>query len=204
MLRLREELRRVCLLGLLLLGAAAGCGDPGTDGNGGREPVVAHPAQTLASPYDAAPHAPRDSQVHTDSAAATGSQPCSGNGDDACAPRNVSGLDLFNPRPAAAGYFIRSDADSVEDVLEKGLRLAGASPAHIVFRGRAAASSIRCAWRGVARTAGQREGAVRFWLGLAATDALPSATEVERRFMQSMSGTGRVTICMDLIGGSGC
>ena len=43
MLRLREELRRVCLLGLLLLGAAAGCGDRGADGNVGREAVDAPP-----------------------------------------------------------------------------------------------------------------------------------------------------------------
>ena len=75
-----------------------------------------------------------------------------------------------------------ADVASVEDVLERGLRLAGASPAHIAFRGSAAEGSVRCGWRGIARTSGQREAALRFWLGLDADAPLPSPAEAERRF----------------------
>ena len=58
---------------------------------------------------------------------------------------------------------------SVEEVLEKGLRLAEASPVHLAVRGTGVSSSTRCDWRGIARTLAQREAAIRFWLGLAAT-----------------------------------
>ena len=52
----------------------------------------------------------------------------------------------------------------VEDVLEQGLHLAGASPLHQAFRGTASVGSVRCEWRGVARTLAQRESAIRFRL----------------------------------------
>ena len=57
---------------------------------------------------------------------------------------------------------------------------------HLGFRGNSVGSSVRCAWRGVARTAAQREQAIRLWLGLASADPLPEATEVERRFMEEL------------------
>ena len=63
---------------------------------------------------------------------------------------------------------------TVEEVLEKGLRLAEASPAHLAVRGTGVTNSVRCDWRGVARTATQREQAVRYWLELAAADPLPT------------------------------
>ncbi len=71
---------------------------------------------------------------------------------------------------------------TVEEVLEQGFRLAGASPAHPAIRGEPAAASVRCSWRGIARTASQREDAIRFWLGLGATDAIPDATYLEILF----------------------
>ena len=76
---------------------------------------------------------------------------------------------------------------SVEDVLEKGLRLAGASPVHLVFRGTAQEDSVRCDLRGVARTPEQREAAIRFWLDLDDDEALPSASEAERRFVEELN-----------------
>ena len=67
-------------------------------------------------------------------------------------------------------------------MLEKGLRLAEASPVHLAVRGTGVSSSTRCDWCGIARTLAQREAAIRFWLGLAATDTVPSASFLEILF----------------------
>ena len=69
-----------------------------------------------------------------------------------------------------------------------GLRLgAGISGAYWPSVGRLLYDSTRCAWRGVARTATQREQAIRFWLeSRGYRYALPSAAEVERRFMAEL------------------
>ncbi|MCY3896725.1 MAG: cadherin domain-containing protein, partial [Chloroflexi bacterium] len=71
---------------------------------------------------------------------------------------------------------------TVEDLLEDGLYGAGASPAHVAIRGTPAATSVRCAWRGIARTAAQREDAIRFWLRLDAAEAMPSVGALEVLF----------------------
>ncbi len=73
-------------------------------------------------------------------------------------------------------------APTVEDVLEHGYGLAGVSPSHLAIRGTPAASSVRCAWRGVARTNQQREDTIRFWLRLGATDPVPASAYVEALF----------------------
>lgn len=78
---------------------------------------------------------------------------------------------------------------TVEVVLETGLLTAGASPVHLAFRGTAAADTIRCQWRGVARTAAQREAAIRFWLELPEDDSLPSPIETERRLLAALDQT---------------
>ena len=88
--------------------------------------------------------------------------------------------------PAGAGYAGEVSADIVEDVLEKGLRLGEASPVHLVVRGSPVGSSIRCGWRGVARTAAQREQAIRIWLGISDGEPLPTAAEAEQRFMAKL------------------
>ena len=102
-------------------------------------------------------------------------------------PRDVSRFNLFAVKPLGAASVGDVEADSLEDVLEKGLRLAQASPVHLAVRGTGVNNSVRCAWRGVARTATQREQAVRFWLELATADPLPSAAEVERRFTAELN-----------------
>ncbi len=73
-------------------------------------------------------------------------------------------------------------APTVEEVLAEGLALAGASPVQLAIRGTAGAESVRCAWRGVARTVAQRERAIRFWLRLGADDPLPAAEYLEVLF----------------------
>ena len=76
---------------------------------------------------------------------------------------------------------------TVEEVLEKGLRLAKASPAHLAVRGTGVSNSTRCDWRGIARTSAQRNAAVRYWLGLSATDTLPSALILEILFAATLN-----------------
>ena len=105
-------------------------------------------------------------------------------------PRDVSLFDLFSP-PAGGGaaYEHEVGTTSVEELLDYGLQLAGVSPVHLAARGVASSDTVRCEWRGIARTLQQREEAIRFWLGLSETDAIPSATEVERRFMEDLDRT---------------
>ena len=100
-----------------------------------------------------------------------------------CDERSVSDIPLVRQTSlVGAGYDLDEPIPTVEDLVEKGLFGAGASPAHIALRGPARRNSTRCEWRGVARTAEQREQAVRFWLNISSDEALPSADELERRF----------------------
>ena len=102
-----------------------------------------------------------------------------------CGPRDVSGLKLFSPAVQGAAYH-PEDTSTLEDTLEKGLREAEASPVHIAFRGAARKGTVRCAWRGVARTPDQREEAIRFWLEIDEGTPVPSAAEVESRFLAEL------------------
>ena len=125
----------------------------------------------------------------TESAAAR--PPCEGG---QCDPRDVSTLSLFSsPLGGQSAAVVEIEAAAtVEEVLEEGLALAGASPVHLAFRGTAQEGSTRCEWRGVARTPGQREAAIRFWLHLDDDDELPSAAEVERRFLEKLDGSNPI------------
>ncbi len=78
-------------------------------------------------------------------------------------PRDVSRFKFFSGNSDGAAYYDEG-VSSVEDVLERGLHLAGASPVHQAFRGTASVGSARCEWRGVARTLAQREAVIRFRL----------------------------------------
>ena len=101
---------------------------------------------------------------------------------DPTEPRDVSGMDLFSSRPGSDVAYSAGPEATVEEVLEKGLQLAEASPVHIAVRGTADADSVRCDWRGIARTAEQRNEAIRFWLGLDEDDDIPDATFLEALF----------------------
>ena len=75
-----------------------------------------------------------------------------------------------------------SGVPTVEELLEEGLHRAGASPVHLAIRGTPAEASVRCAWRGIARTVDQRNAAVRFWLRLDTDDPIPNAGTLEILF----------------------
>ena len=76
----------------------------------------------------------------------------------------------------------RPDAATVEELLKDGLHVIGASPAHLAIRGTPAATSVRCVWRGTARTLAQRNDAIRTWLQLSPTDAIPDVAYLEAFF----------------------
>ena len=107
---------------------------------------------------------------------------CLGYSEESCSPMDVSQVDLFlgSGGSAAPG---NADLATVEDVLEKGFRLAEISPVHIVTEGTGQQNTLRCAWRGVARTSAQRDTTIRFWLGKDDDDPLPSAAQAETEFM---------------------
>lgn len=96
--------------------------------------------------------------------------------------------DLLSGRPGSTAAYDDGayGEPTVEEVLEHGLRLAGASPVHIAFRSTGDTNSVR--WRGIARTAGQRDGAIRFWIGLDEDDAVPAKSYVEAPFTGMLAG----------------
>ena len=175
-------------LALLLVLAVAGCGD----GEGSK--VAEHSdglAQALTqsdapNPVDQPARLDSDTDGQTAlDVGANENDPCAGaeGTDDSCNPRVVSDIDLFSNRPSRSDVtYSVGPANTVEEVLEKGLRLAGASPVHVALRGTAIADSVRCDWRGIARTSEQREDAIRFWLGLDEDDEIPDATYLEALF----------------------
>ena len=99
-----------------------------------------------------------------------------------CEPRDVSGYDLFAGSQSSGSAYVDLGEPSVEEILDAGLELVGASPTHLAFRGTVTDNSVRCDWRGIARTMAQRERAIRFWLGLDENDAIPEASSLETLF----------------------
>ncbi|MCY4558804.1 MAG: hypothetical protein OXF79_20980 [Chloroflexi bacterium] len=100
----------------------------------------------------------------------------------ASTPRDVGHITVLQPRIEGA----MSDYEilDVETLMESGLHGFGASPAHIVVRGAPSFGSVRCEWHGLARTAAQRESALRLVLDLDDTDTIPS-TEQARTTLTS-------------------
>ena len=114
--------------------------------------------------------------------------PCVGGN---CEPRNIAGFDLFSSRvgQSSGSFVVDTDVPTLEEVLEKGLALAEVSAVHLAFRGTAQEDSVRCEWRGVARTPTQREEAIRFWLDLSDVEDLPTAADAERRLLGALELT---------------
>ena len=164
--------------------ARASASSPISEGAPSRPPAA--PVDTSES-FPVLPHGSREflSEGSAEESAATApplpAAPCSSDL-ATCEPRDVGSFDLFSGSGGqAAGYPVDGTA-SVEEVLEQGLRSAGASPVHIAVRGTAAADSVRCDWRGIARTPAQRALAIRYRLGLEKDEAIPSAAYLELLF----------------------
>ena len=77
--------------------------------------------------------------------------PCTISPNMSCTPRDISRISFLTGTVGASSYG-HDEASSVEDLLEKGLFLMEASPAHIAIRGTTQQDSVRCQWRGTART----------------------------------------------------
>ena len=91
-------------------------------------------------------------------------------------------VDPFGGEARVEAAASQGPAATVEELSAEGLHLAGASPVHLAIRDTLAASSVRCAWRGVARTIDQRADAIRFWLRLGARGTIPDQVFLERLF----------------------
>ncbi len=98
------------------------------------------------------------------------------------APPVVAALEASGARSKGEVHLTTGTGPTVEDLLDDGLYLSGASPVHLAIRGTAGAGTLRCAWRGIARTAAQREGAIRFWLRLGEDEPVPSPAYLEILF----------------------
>ena len=110
--------------------------------------------------------------------------PTCDNGRADCSPRDVSGISVVaGLASGGAAFDLEIETPSIEEVLEKGYLTSARSPVHIAARGVAQPRTFRCDWRGLARTAGQREDSIRFWLGIDEDETLPSDTELRRQFM---------------------
>ena len=90
--------------------------------------------------------------------------------------------DLDGARARGEAIVTNSARPTVEVLLAEGLNQAGASPVHLAIRGTPAATSVRCGWRGTARTTAQRDDAIRTWLQLSPTDAIPDVAYLEAFF----------------------
>ena len=82
----------------------------------------------------------------------------------------------------AAAFDFEADAETVEELLEKGSLLGGTSSTHIALRGVPVVDSVRCEWIGFARTLAEREKQVRVTLGLNSAAGLPTPAQIEASF----------------------
>ena len=171
-----------CVVFTVLLVACGGREDAVSDSpEPGGEPQAASVPELPSVAAESAPERPSGEPLVLSVSARPA---CTGPGGQAagCGARNVGGYGLFSTAPDGSAAYIEPGAPTVEEVLESGLKLAKASPTQLAFRGTAAADSVRCSWRGIARTNTQREQAIRFWLGLDTDDTLPSAAFLETLF----------------------
>ena len=175
-----RSFRASAVLGLLLVAASLGCG-----GRAGTNHDSHAPVQIESSAADASASATSSGTVVAESSAAPMVARARPTDDGAAAASVASGLGsatLPGAGGSAAVAFSAGETATVEELLEEGMFRAGASPVHLVIRGTPSADSVRCAWRGIARTAEQRADAIRFWLRLDATDPIPAAAYLETLF----------------------
>lgn len=97
-----------------------------------------------------------------------------------CEPREVSKFTLFRPQFSGAMY--EYAIPDLEKVMKMGLDGSGASPTHVVVATDILSDTVRCAWRPFAMTTGQREEAIRAWLGYPENEPVPPTTTVASDF----------------------
>ena len=144
------------------------------------------PATSVVPPIDAINRSHRPGAQSPVTTLVEGACTDTGPESEPCQSRDVSGFDLFSTRPHAAAGLAGEEGPTVEEILEAGLDLAGASPVHIALRGTAQADSVRCAWRGIARAPSQREETIRYWLQLDDDDPIPDVFLLETVFTLTM------------------
>ncbi len=177
-----DQLRALAALSLFVVVAGMGCGGRGTP-----MPDVPATIQVSSSSPDATV------QELSASARTAAGEPFAAGPAGLARPADarvvtLSGAPGFGGATARGGQrstsaaYATDESPTVEELLEDGWHLAGASPVHLAIRGTAAAGSVRCAWRGIARTAQQRQDAIRFWLQLGPTDAIPAPAYLEVLF----------------------
>ncbi|MDE2904085.1 MAG: cadherin domain-containing protein, partial [Chloroflexota bacterium] len=176
-------IRRVTL-GFALLVAAIGLSCGGPDRVAGGPPSMPESESMAASSPSESPAAQLEQTTGGrsmgDARPATGSRAQAGAADIAASRGDVSeGVASASGGEATASS---PDAATVEELLKDGLHVIGASPAHLAIRGTPAATSVRCLWRGTARTTAQRNDAIRTWLQLSPTDAIPDVAYLEAFF----------------------
>ena len=163
--------RRLVWIGILLLSALVLSGLIAIGCNSATEPEVVSSLAVEPSPYPS-PQSSFSNVV----------DPCLEATE--CEPRDVG--DWFISAPiiadSAGAMFDGFESPSVETALESGWLSSGLSPTHIAFRGTARKNSVECQWYGIARTAEQREGSIRWWLGMGQDEELPSPAKLEATF----------------------
>ena len=173
------------LLGVVLLLALASCAGREVD-NSGLPVREAAPVAGLGADEGATASGDVESSAARNGSATSVHEPRTwsgtANADMPAAPRAARVTGNPGDRSKGDAVVTASVAPTVEAMLKDGLNLARASPVHLAIRGTAAANSVRCGWRGIARTASQREDAIRFWLRLDANEAIPRAAYLEILF----------------------
>ena len=149
-------------LALLLLLAVSGCGDGGYAKNAGHSNGPAQDLNQSDAPKSV--DQPARIDAHANGQTALNVRACSA---APCKPRDVSAIDLFSNRHGNSDVaYSVGPAATVEEVMEKGLRLAGASPVHLVVRGTAVAdSAVRAGRYSASITTGERPSAVTMMSG---------------------------------------
>ena len=176
-------IRRVTL-GFALLAAAIGMSCGGSDRMAGGRPSMPEAESMAASAASESPPAQLEQTTGGrsmgDARPTTRSRAQAGAADIAASRGVVS----EGGGSASGGEATASspDAATVEELLRDGLHVIGASPAHLAIRGTPTATSVRCVWRGTARTPAQRNDAIRTWLQLSPTEAIPDVAYLEAFF----------------------
>ena len=169
-------------VGLLVVVVSLGCGGRATPNHEAHATVPVESSEATSTSHVAS--APERTMPAESSAPPSLAHAPPTDGRTASVPVASGSGSARLPRAGESGVaaFSTSEAATVEELLEDGLYGASASPVHLAIRGTPAAGSVRCGWRGVARTTDQRADAIRFWLQLGPTDAIPAPAYLEVLF----------------------